>query len=112
MENCSGLPSSGRSEVELGVAHRLDAGVVDGLHVPAREPVADSVLEQRVAADPADDHRRRDLALAEPRHAQVAADLAGRALQALRHLGGGDLGLDADAALRELGDARLHEPAR
>jgi hypothetical protein len=95
------------AEVEVGLADGMDAGVVDGLDVPAPERPAHGLVEDRVAPDAADDDRRRDLALAEAGHAQVAPDPARGLLETALHLGRGDLGLHAHARLGQLGDGRL-----
>ena len=73
----SGWPSAGQvAEVDVGVADGVDAGVVDRVDVPAAERAADGLVEDGLAADALDDDRRRDLALAEAGHAQVAPEPA------------------------------------
>ena len=91
-------------EVEVGLADRHDVGGVDGGRVPAGDRLADGLVEHGLAPDALDDHGRRDLALAEAGDAQVAAERPGGDGDALLDLGGGHLGLDADARLGQLGD--------
>jgi hypothetical protein len=95
------------AEVELRVADRDDARLVDGLDVPAAEGLADGLVEDRLAAHPLDDHRRRDLALAEAGDAHLATQRARGLLEPLVDLGCRNLRLDAHARLGQLGDARL-----
>ena len=95
------------ADVELGLADRRDAGAVDRVRVPAPERAANRLVEDRVAAQPADHDRRRHLALAEAGYAHLAAELARGLLDAPLDLLGSDFGLDADARLGQLGDAGL-----
>ena len=105
----SGSPCGGQvAEVELRVADRVDPGGVDRVDVPAAERPADGLVEDGLAADALDDDRRRDLALAEAGHPQVAADGARGPLDGALDLLGRDLRLDAHARLGQLGDGRLH----
>ena len=60
-------------EVEVGLADRHDAGVVDRRRVPAADRLAHGLVEHRLAADALDHDRRRGLAGAEAGDAQVAA---------------------------------------
>ena len=91
-------------EVEVRLADGDDLGGVDRGGVPAGDRLADRLVEDRFAPDALDDHRRRDLALAEAGDAQVAAERAGGDGDALLDLGGGHLGLHAHARLGQLGD--------
>src|SRR4051794_6234729 len=103
-----GLALAGQGRhVDLGVTHRDDARGVDRVGVPAPERLAHGLVEDGVAADAPDDHRRGHLAPAEARHAELAAEGARGLLDALLHLGGGDLRLDAHARLGKLGDGGL-----
>ena len=92
------------AEIEVGLADRDDLGGVDGGRVPAGDRLADRLVEHGLAPDALDDHGRRDLALAEAGDAQVAAERLRGLGDALLDLGGGHLGLDADARLGQLGD--------
>ena len=91
-------------EVEARLADRDHVGGVDGGRVPAGDRLADGLVEHGLAPDALDDHGRRDLALAEAGDAQVLAERAGGDGDALLDLGGGHLGLHADARLGQLGD--------
>ena len=91
-------------DVERGLADRGDAGVVERDAPPALQAVLDGALDDGVATEPLDDHRRRDLALAKARDAQVAAELAGGAVDRATQLVGRDLGEDAHATVRQFGD--------
>ena len=91
-------------QVEVGLADRDDLRAVDRGRVPAGDRLADGLVEHGVAADALDDHRRRHLAGAEAGDAQVAAERLRGLGDALLDLGGGHLGLDADARLGQLGD--------
>jgi hypothetical protein len=95
------------AEVDLGLADGLDPGLVDGLDVPARQRRADGLVEDRLAADALDDDGRRHLALAEARHAQVAAHAAGGLVDAPLDLLRGDLRGDSNPGLGELFDGGL-----
>ena len=102
------LPLLGHvAHVELGLAYRGDPGAVDRVRVPAPERAPDRLVEDRVAAEPADHHRGRNLALAESGYAHLAAELARGLLDAPLDLLGGDFRLDAHARLGQLGDAGL-----
>ena len=81
--------------------------LVDRVDVPAAERAAQRLVEHRLAPEPADHHRRRDLALAEAVDPQLAAELAGGLLNAALDLVGRDLGVDAHARLRKLCDSCL-----
>jgi hypothetical protein len=107
-----GLARAGEvlAHLQIGVADGRDARRVDGLDVPAPERGAHGLVQDTLAADAADDDRRRHLALAEPRDAQVLAERARGLLDAALDLLGRDLRLDADAGLGKLGDGRLHRP--
>src|SRR3954452_24290958 len=103
-----GLALAGQAgHVDLGIAHRHDARGVDRVGVPAAERLAHGLVEDGVAADAPDDHRRGHLAPAEAGHAELAAEGARGLLDALLDLGGGDLRLDAHARLGKLGDGGL-----
>ena len=107
--NSSGEPFSGRSlEVELGVADRRDAGVLDRLLVPAGERAAHGLVEHGLAPDALDHDLRRDLALAEAGDLQLLADLAGGALHLALERGALDLDLQAHARVAELLGGGLH----
>ena len=95
------------AEVDLGVADRGDARVVDRVHVPAGEPAADGLVEDRLAPEALDDDRRRDLALAKARELHLAPELARLHLERALHLLGSDLGFDAHARMGKLGDGGL-----
>ena len=73
IENFSGSPSLGElADVDVWLADRDHARVVDRGAVPAAERLADGLVEHRLAADALDHHRRRRLAGAETGHADVA----------------------------------------
>ncbi len=61
------------------------------------ERVAQRLVEDRLAAQLPDDDRRRHLALAKARDAQLAAELASGLQEAALNLLGGHLGLHAHA---------------
>src|SRR3954447_21128124 len=102
------LPLAGEvADVELGIAHRVDARSVDRVEVPAPHRPAHRLVEHALAPDALDDDRRRHLALAKAGHAQVLTELSRRGLHAPLDLRGGDLGLHADARFGQLCDGRL-----
>ena len=99
------LPRGGElAEVELRLAHRDDRRRVDGGGVPAADRVAHRLVEHGLAADALDHDGRGRLPGAEAGDADRAGERAGGLLDALLDLGGGHLGLDADARLGQLGD--------
>src|SRR3712207_9138143 len=63
------------------IAHRGDLRVVDRALVPAGQRGAHGFVEDGLAAELADDHRRRDLALAKAGDAHLATELGGGAVQ-------------------------------
>src|SRR3712207_2628780 len=63
-----------RLEVDARVAHRRDAGLADRALVPARQRAAHGLVEHGLAADALEHDLRRDLALAEARDLEVAAE--------------------------------------
>ena len=64
------------ADVELRLADRRDPGAVDRLDVPGAERAAHDLVEHRLASEAADHDGRRDLALAEARDPQLAAEAA------------------------------------
>src|SRR5271165_858577 len=96
------------AERHLRIAHRDDAGGLDGVGIPAREGVAHGSLEDGLAADALDHERGRHLALAEARQLQLAPELMRLALQSPLHLAGGDLHLQTHARVRQLGHGGAH----
>ena len=92
------------AHVEVRLADRHDGGRVDRGAVPGGDRVAHRLVEHGVAADALDDDGRGRLAGAEAGDAHGAAELARGLRDALLDLLGGDLRLDADARLGELGD--------
>ncbi len=99
------LPTRGQlPEIDLRVAHRDDAGGVDGVGVPARESVAHGLLQDGLAPDTLDHQRRGHLAASKARELQLAGELAGLVLDAHLELPGGHLHLQAHPRLGQLGD--------
>ena len=94
-------------DVQLGLTHGRDAGLVDRVRVPPSESAPERLVEDGVAAEPTDHYRRRDLALAEAGDPHLAAELARGLLDAALDLLGRDLRLDAYARFGKLGDACL-----
>ena len=90
--------------VQVGLADRHDARVVDRRGVPAGQGAAHRLVEHGLAADALDDHGRRDLAGAEAGDAEVAAELAGGVGEPAFDLVRRHLRLDAHARLGQLGD--------
>ena len=84
-------------QIDVGIADRRDAGLVDGLHVPVGQTAADRLVEDRLAADALDDDGRRNLAGAKAGDLHLAAELARLRLQRALDLLGGDLDVDAHA---------------
>ena len=80
-----------------GSPDRSDPGAVDGVDVPLAERAAQRLVEHRLAAQPADDDRRRHLALAEAGDPHLAPELARGLLQPALHLLGGHLGFHPHA---------------
>ena len=110
IENVQRLALVGQvAEVELGVADRRDAGVVDRActYQPASAR-ADGLVEHGLAARPAGcTTGGGTLPLRKPGMRSSRPSARAARCDALLDLGGGDLGLDADARLGQLGDARL-----
>lgn len=73
-------------DVDLGLAERVDRGLVDGLGVELREGVVDGLLQHRTTAEPLVDHSGRDLALAEALDRDLLVDLLVRRVEAVLEL--------------------------
>src|SRR5438876_3982718 len=97
-----------RAEVQLRVADRDDARAVDRCRIPARQRVADRLLQHRLASDPLDHQRRRHLSAPEARQLQLASELPRLALDAPLELARRHLHLHPHARVRELRDGGLH----
>src|SRR5215211_1065853 len=102
-----GAPLGQVAEVELGVADGGQAGVVQGLLVPARKRATDGFVENGITPDLLDHDLRRDLALAKAGHAHLAADGAGGRPELMLEGLGRYLHIHADTRLAELGGGRL-----
>jgi hypothetical protein len=76
---------------------------VDRLLVPARQPAADGLVHDGLAAHLSQHHLGRHLALAEAGHAQLPPQLRGGAPQLALERLGGHLHLHAHARVVELG---------
>ena len=109
IENCERLPLGRQlaGTSSSGSPTGAIPALVDRVRVPAPERAPQRLVEDRLAAEPADHDRRRHLALAEAGHAHLAAELARGLLDAALDLLGRDLRLDAHARLGQLGDACL-----
>ena len=90
----------------LGWPTKAIAGVVERGAPPALQAVLHGPVDDGLAPEALHHDRRRDLALAKARDAQVAPELARGALDRALELVRRDLGDDADAALGKLGDGR------
>ena len=92
------------ADVDVRLADRRDPGRVDRVDVPTTERAAQRLVEHVFAPEPPNHHRGRHLALAKPWNPQVRAECASRLLNPALDLRRGDLGLQAHARLRKLGD--------
>jgi hypothetical protein len=97
-----------RRDVELGVPHRGDPRVEQRPLVPLGQRLAQRLLHYRLATHPLHHHRRRDLALAKPRHPELASQAARGALEPAIDVGRLDVHVDAHARVRQLLDRGLH----
>lgn len=73
-------------DVHLGLAQRVQVGLVDRLGVELREGVVDGLLQHRTAAEALVDDAGRDLALAEALHRDLLVDLLVRRVEAVLEL--------------------------
>jgi hypothetical protein len=95
------------AELQLGLAHRRDPGAIERVHVPAPERAVNGLVDDGLAPEPADHHRRGHLPLAKAGDPHLSAQLHGRLLHSTLDLLGRHLGVDADARLGQLRDVRL-----
>ena len=73
-------------DVDLGLAQRVELGVVDGLGVEPRERVVDGLLQHSATTEPLVDDPGGDLALAEALHRDLLVDLLVRRVEAVLEL--------------------------
>jgi hypothetical protein len=103
------LPLGGKvAHVELRLADRHHGRGVDGRRVPAADRVAHRLVEDRLAAHPLHDNRRRRLAGPEAGDADALPEALGRLRHAPLDLLGRHLRLHAHARLGELCDSGLY----
>ena len=91
---------------QVGLTDRDQLGGLDGGDEPLADRAAQRLVEHGLAAITTDDDRRRDLPLAEPRHAQVASKHLGGRKHRLLHSLRCHLCVDLDAGFGEFGDGR------